>query len=194
MSRRGLLTVVSGPSGVGKDTVLHEVFKHDPALSYSVSYTTRQPRPGEVDGRDYSFVSDSEFDRMIAAQELLEWEPVHTHRSGTGRGRVEQALAAGRDIVLNIDVKGGLEIRRLLPDPLLVFLAPPSLEELDRRRRARGTEDEKELAQRASDAQIEMGYSDQYDAVVVNDDVEHAAKEILHLIEQRRAAEPKGEG
>lgn len=183
---RGLLTVVSGPSGVGKDTVLHRLFGLDPALSYSVSYTTRKPRPGEVDGRDYSFVDDAEFDRMIAAADLLEWEPVHTHRSGTGRSRVEEALEAGREIVLNIDVKGGLEIRRLVPDALLVFLAPPSLEELNRRRRARGTEDEAELARRASDAQIEMGYSAQYDAVVVNDDVDHAAKEILHLIERQR--------
>ena len=187
MSRRGLLAVVSGPSGVGKDTVLGELFKLDRSLSYSVSYTTRKPRPGEVDGRDYSFVSDAEFDRMIDAGELLEWEPVHTHRSGTGRGRVEEALDSGRDLVLNIDVKGGTEIRRLVPDALLVFLAPPSLEELERRRRGRGTEDEKELAQRASDAQIEMGYSDQYDVVVVNDDVERAAKEILQLIEERRA-------
>ncbi|GAC1583235.1 MAG: guanylate kinase [Candidatus Dormibacteria bacterium] len=181
-----MLTVVSGPSGVGKDTVLHELFGLDPTLSYSVSYTTRQPRPGEVDGRDYSFVSDAEFDRMIAAGELLEWEPVHTHRSGTGRLRVEAALAQGRDIVLNIDVKGGLAIRRLVAGPLLVFLSPPSLEELERRRRSRGTEDEFELAQRASDAEIEMGYSDQYDAVVLNDDVSRAAKEILQLIEERR--------
>jgi len=181
-----LLTVVSGPSGVGKDTVLHELFKLDPSLSYSVSYTTRQPRPVEVDGRDYSFVSDAEFDRMIAAGELLEWEPVHTHRSGTGRLRVEDALEQGGDIVLNIDVKGGLEIRRLVRDPLLVFLAPPTLEELDRRRRSRGTEDERELARRASDAQVEMGYSAQYDATVLNDDVGRAAKEILQLIEERR--------
>ena len=186
MSRRGLLTVVSGPSGVGKDTVLHEVFKLDPGLSYSVSFTTRQPRPGEVDGRDYSFVSDAEFDRMIASAELLEWEPVHSHRSGTGRQRVEEALEHGHDIVLNIDVKGGVEIRRLVPDPLLVFLAPPSLEELDRRRRSRGTEDDAELARRASDAEVEMGYSAQYDAVVLNDDVARAAQEILHLIEKRR--------
>jgi guanylate kinase len=186
VSPRGLLVVVSGPSGVGKDTVLHQVFGLDPSLSYSVSYTTRQPRPGEVDGRDYTFVSDQEFDRMVAGADLLEWEPVHSHRSGTGRSRVEEALDGGRDIVLNIDVKGGLRIRELVPEAMLVFLAPPSLDELDRRRRDRGTEDPAELARRASDAQIEMGYSAQYDAVVVNDDVDRAAQEILDLIQQRR--------
>ncbi|HEV1996499.1 MAG TPA: guanylate kinase [Candidatus Dormibacteraeota bacterium] len=186
MNRRGLLVVVSGPSGVGKDTVLHRLFELDPSLSYSVSYTTRQPRPGEVDGRDYSFVDDAEFDRMIVGGDLLEWEPVHTHRSGTGKSRVESALQGGLDIVLNIDVKGGVEIRRLVADPLLVFLAPPSLEELDRRRLTRGTEGAAELAQRASDAQIEMGYSDQYDAIVVNGDVDRAAREVLNLIQQRR--------
>ncbi|MEA2682672.1 MAG: guanylate kinase [Chloroflexota bacterium] len=186
MSRRGLLIVVSGPSGVGKDTVLRRLFELDPSLSYSVSYTTRQPRPGEVDGRDYSFVTDEEFDAMIAHHDLLEWEPVHTHRSGTGRSRVVEALDAGRDIVLNIDVKGGVRIRELVPEAMLVFLAPPSLEELDRRRRGRGTEDEAELARRAADAEIEMGYSPQYDVIVVNDGVERAAKEILDLIQQRR--------
>jgi len=121
-----------------------------------------------------------------AGADLLEWEPVHSHRSGTGRSRVEEALDGGRDIVLNIDVKGGLRIRELVPEAMLVFLAPPSLDELDRRRRDRGTEDPAELARRASDAQIEMGYSAQYDAVVVNDDVDRAAQEILDLIQQRR--------
>lgn len=183
---KGLLVVVSGPSGVGKDSILRRVFELDPSLRYSVSYTTRQPRPGEIDGVDYSFVSDAEFDRMIAAGELLEWEPVHNHRSGTGRARVEGAQAADETIALNIDVKGGLAIRDQFPEALLIFLAPPSLEELDRRREDRGTEDASELARRASDAQIEMGYSDRYDAVTVNDDVDRAAHEVLELINARR--------
>lgn len=185
---RGQLVVVSGPSGVGKDTVLRRLFALDPNLTYSVSYTTRQPRPGEVDGRDYTFVSEAEFDRMVAAGELLEWQPVHNHRYGTGRGRVEAARDAGHDVALNIDVKGGVEIRRLVPDALLVFLAPPSLDELDRRLRARATEDAADLARRTADARVEMGYSDHYDVTVVNDDVERAAKEILELIQQRKGA------
>ncbi|MEA2644960.1 MAG: guanylate kinase [Chloroflexota bacterium] len=187
--RRGQLIVVSGPSGVGKDSVLAELFKLDPRLSYSVSYTTRRPRPGEVDGRDYSFVSDSEFDRLVRDGRMLEWARVHKHRSGTGRDRVEKAMADGRDVVLNIDVQGGAAIRSLVPDALLVFLAPPSLEELTRRRASRGTEDESELAQRASDAEIEMGYSDRYDTVVVNDDVHRAATEVLDVINRRRESE-----
>ena len=186
MSRSGLLVVLSGPSGVGKDTVLRRVFDLDPSLSYSVSYTTRAPRPGEVDGRDYSFISDADFDRMVDAGELLEWAQVHNHRSGTGRARVEEALAEGRDIALNIDVQGGVSIRRLVAGALLVFLMPPSVDELARRLAARGTEDAAELARRAADARIEMGYADQYDAVVVNDSVERAGAKVLDLINAAR--------
>jgi guanylate kinase len=183
---RGLLAVVSGPSGVGKDSVLKRLFELDPSLTYSVSYTTRPPRPDEVDGRDYSFVSEEEFDRLIQEGELLEWARVHGHRSGTGNSRVEEALSAGKDVVLNIDVQGGAAVRDLVPDALLIFLAPPSLDELNRRRTQRGTEDAHELARRASDAQIEMGYSDRYDVVVVNDDLNRAASEILEVINHRR--------
>jgi guanylate kinase len=183
---RGLLTVVSGPSGVGKDSVLQRVFRLDPSLAYSVSYTTRQPRPGEVEGVDYSFVSDPEFDRLVAGDQLLEWADVHGHRSGTGRRRLEEALEGGQDIVLNVDVQGGMAVRRLMPDALLIFLAPPSVEELRRRLADRGTESGEELARRQADAEIEMGYSDRYDAVVVNDDLERAGREVLDLIHEHR--------
>jgi guanylate kinase len=183
---RGLLTVVSGPSGVGKDSVLKRVFELDPSLAYSVSYTTRQPRPGEVEGVDYSFVGDPEFDRLVKSGELLEWADVHGHRSGTGRRRVEGALETGKDIVLNVDVQGGMSVRRQMPDALLIFLAPPSVEELRRRLAERGTETGEELARRQADAETEMGYSDRYDAVVVNDDLERAGQEVLDLIHQHR--------
>ena len=178
--------VVSGPSGVGKDSVLEGVFQLDPSLSYSVSYTTRKARAGEVDGVDYSFVSDEEFDHLVAEGELLEWANVHGHRSGTGRRRIEEVLEAGRDIVLNLDVQGGMSVRKLVPDALLIFLAPPSIEELRRRLAARATEDPEEIARRQADAEVEMGYSDQYDAVVVNDDLDRAAREVLDLIQERR--------
>jgi len=183
---RGLLVVLSGPSGVGKDTVLRRVFAKDPSLTYSVSYTTRAPRPGEKDGVDYTFLSQQEFQQMIDQGELLEWARVHNHRSGTGKQRVDDALKAGRDIVLNIDVQGAESIRKVMPDALLIFLTPPDLDELARRRAARGTEDPAESARRAADAQVELGYADRYDAKVVNNDVEAAAEEVLRLINERR--------
>ena len=186
---RGQLIVVSGPSGVGKDSVLARLFEIDPSLTYSVSYTTRAPRPGEVDGVDYSFVSDAEFDRLVADGALLEWANVHGHRYGTSRARVEEALAAGRDVVLNVDVQGGAAIRELVPGALLVFLQPPDMEELARRRVARGTEDAADLERRASDADIEMGYSHRYDVAVVNDDIDRAASEILEVIKRRRGTQ-----
>lgn len=185
----GLLTVVSGPSGVGKDSVLKRSFALDPSLWYSVSYTTRQPRAGEVDGVDYHFVSDAEFDRMVQEGQMLEWADVHGHRSGTGRAEVESALAEGRAAVLNIDVQGARSVRREMPDAFLVFLAPPNQEELRRRLAARGTEDPGEIARRHADAEIEMGYSDRYDAVVVNDAIDRAATEILEVINRRRGTQ-----
>jgi guanylate kinase len=188
--RRGILAVVSGPSGVGKDSVLARVFARDPGLAYSVSYTTRPPRPGEVDGVDYSFVGEPEFDRLVAEDELLEWAHVHNHRYGTGRARVETALAEGRDIALNVDVQGGAAIRERVPGALLIFLAPPSLDELERRRTGRGTDSPDDLARRAADAEVEMGFANRYDAVVVNDDLERAADEVLRLIAARREARP----
>ncbi|HEV3235169.1 MAG TPA: guanylate kinase [Candidatus Dormibacteraeota bacterium] len=187
--RRGLLVVLSGPSGVGKDSVLKRVFELDPSLSYSVSYTTRQPRPGEEDGVDYTFVSDEDFDRLVDGGQLLEWANVHGHRSGTGRARVEAALESGRDIALNIDVQGGEQIHQLVPGALRIFLAPPSMEELARRRSERATEDAADLARRASDAEMEMGYSDRYDVVVVNDDIDRAASQILDVINRRRGTQ-----
>lgn len=185
---RGHLLVVSGPSGVGKDSVLREIFRRRPSMCYGVSYTTRPPRPGERDGVDYSFVTDEEFDALREAGEMLEWARVHNHRYGTSRRRVEEALVAGRDVALNIDVQGGMAVRERVADAFLVFLAPPSLEELNRRRRARGTEAGADLARREADARIEMGYADRYDAVVVNDDVGRAAEEVLRLVAERRGA------
>jgi len=182
----GLLTVVSGPSGVGKDSVLRRVFTLDPGLWYSVSHTTRQPRAGEVEGVDYHFVSDAEFDRMVEEGQMLEWANVHGHRSGTGRANLDKALAEGRSAVLNIDVQGARSVRQVMPDAFLIFLAPPNQEELRRRLASRGTEDSTDIARRQADAEIEMGYSDQYDAVVVNDDLDRAAREVLDLIHEHR--------
>lgn len=188
-ARRGTLIVIAGPSGVGKGTVVSRVLAAAPArLALSVSVTTRSPRPGETDGVDYHFVSDEAFDRLIAADQLLEWAPVVGHRSGTPRRAVEDLLDAGSDVILEIDVQGAGQIRRMMPEAVLVFLAPPRMDDLERRLRARGTESEDRIAERLSVAGWEMSQRSWFDHVVVNDDVERAAAEVTAIIEASRSA------
>lgn len=186
--RRGILVVLSGPSGVGKDTVLRRVFELDPRLRYSVSYTTRPPRPGEIDGEAYHFVDDATFDALERAGEFLEWALVHGYRYGTLRRLVEEALAAGQDVVLKIDVQGARTLRERGVEGLFVFLLPPSEEALLERLRARGTDDEETLARRTADSRRELAEAGRYDHRVVNDDVERAAREIVSIIAATRAA------
>jgi len=186
---RGLLLVVAGPSGVGKGTVVRRLLEIRPDLRLSVSATTRRPRPGEVDGIDYRFVSEAEFDRLVAENALLEWADIFGHhRSGTPAGPVEAARSEGHDVLLEIDVQGAGQVRQRLPDALLVFLAPPSIEELERRLRLRGTEDEGQLAGRLSAARQEMAEAALFDHVVVNDEVNRAAAEIARILQERAGA------
>src|SRR3977135_401033 len=131
--RIGLLIVISGPSGVGKDTVLRRLFELAPQLKYSVSYTTRPPRPGEVDGHSYTFVTQPEFLRLIEQKEFLEWAKVYDHYYGTSRRRVEGALNSGEEIILKIDVQGATFVRKRLPEGLFIFITPPSNEEVPNR-------------------------------------------------------------
>jgi guanylate kinase len=187
--RRGRLIVVAGPSGVGKGTIVHRLLARDPErLALSVSATTRDPRPAEVDGIDYRFVSDEGFDRMIEAGELLEWAEIVGHRSGTPRAFVEERLAAGRDVVLEIDVYGAEQIRERVPNALLIFLMPPSMEELERRLRGRGTEDEEGIRSRLATARGELPQAAWFDHVVVNDEAGRAADEVAAIIETSRTA------
>ena len=154
-----------------------------PDLWVSVSVTTRPPRPGEVDGLDYVFVDDVEFDRLIAAGELLEWAEVHgAARYGTRRSAVEEHLATGRPVLLEIDVQGARQVRARMPEALLVFLAPPSAEELERRLVGRGTEDPEERARRLRTAEVELAAMDEFDVTIVNDDVATAAAELVDLL------------
>lgn len=148
--------------------------------------TTRAPRPDERDGIDYRFVSDEEFDRLVAGGELLEWAPVVGHRSGTPARPVEEALAAGRDVVLEIDVQGARQVRERAPDAVLIFLAPPSMEELERRLRSRGTEDEARLALRLATARAEMAQRPWFDHVVVNDRLDQATAQVEAIIQESR--------
>lgn len=183
---RGRLIVLSGPSGVGKDTVLHRLFDLDPQLRYSVSYTTRPPRPGEIDGVSYSFVDEPAFLRMVDAGELLEWARVHGNLYGTSLRRVREHLERGDDIVLKIDVQGAAQLRGRVPEAIFIFLLPPSIDELRERLRARESESGESLAQRDADAVRELAEAERYDHRVVNDEVERAAREILELVAASR--------
>ncbi|GAB3797791.1 hypothetical protein GCM10028798_09350 [Humibacter antri] len=195
---RTRLTVLAGPTAVGKGTVARHIREHYPQVLLSVSATTRHPRPGEVDGVDYYFVDDAEFDRMIAEHELLEWAKVHnSHRYGTPRAPIERALADGRSVLLEIDLQGARQVRAAMPDAVLVFLAPPSWDELVRRLIGRGTESQAEQHRRLSTAKIELASQDEFDARVVNSTVADAALQVVDLMKvrarrSRRAATSSG--
>lgn len=177
------LTVLAGPTAVGKGTVSAYVRDHFPQVWFSVSMTTRAPRPGEIDGVHYHFVSDTEFDRLAAAGEFLEWAVVHgVARYGTPRGPVDRALAAGRLALLEIDLQGARQVRQTKPDAFFVFLAPPTWEDLVDRLAGRGTEDAEERDRRLATARIELAAQDEFDAVVVNDDVRRASEELVSLM------------
>lgn len=187
-ARRGRLFVLAGPSGVGKGSIVRTLL--DRALdgpSLSVSVTTRPRREGETEGEHYFFVSDEEFDRMIADGELLEWASVVGHRSGTPRRAVVDRLDAGRDVILEIDVQGAGQIRQLVPDAVLIFLTPPTMDELERRLRGRGTETEERIAARLETAGWEMTQQPWFDHVIVNDDLERASAQVAAIIEASRS-------
>ena len=177
-----MLLVLSGPSGVGKGTIVQELRRRFPGLWESVSATTRAPRPTEVEGRDYRFLSRAEFEALRDADGFLESFEVFDDLYGTPRGPVEEHLAQGDDVVLEIDVQGALQVKRLLPDALLVFVAPPSLAELGRRLRDRGTESPEAVERRLGEAERELARVPDFDAVVVNDDVERAVAEVAGIL------------
>ena len=181
--RRPRLTVVSGPTAVGKGTVVAALRREHPEVFVSVSATTRPPRAGEVDGVHYLFVDEREFDRLVAENDLLEWAVVHgRHRYGTPREPVLAAIAEGREAVLEIDLQGARQVRANWPDARLVFLAPPSWEELVRRLVGRGTETEEERTRRLDTATRELAAESEFDTTVVNRDVVHAVADLVGLL------------
>jgi guanylate kinase len=185
----GRLTVLAGPTAVGKGTIAAYVRTHFPGVWFSVSMTTRKPRPGEVDGVHYHFVDDVEFDRLVAAGQFLEHAVVHgAAQYGTPRGPVERAIREGRDALLEIDLQGARQVRESWPDALFVFLEPPTWEELVRRLVGRGTEDEAERERRLDTARAELAAKAEFDEVVVNDDVRRASEELVSLMRSGRAA------
>jgi guanylate kinase len=181
--RTGRLTVLSGPSGVGKGSVIDVVRRRHPDVWLSVSVTTRAPRPGEVDGVQYHFVPADEFARMVAGGELLEHAVYAGSAYGTPRRPVEEKLAAGVPALLEIELQGARQVRAAMPEAQLVFLAPPSFDELARRLSGRGTEDPERVRKRLDLARIEMAAEDEFDVVVVNDDLEEAADRLVALLE-----------
>lgn len=177
------LVVVSGPTAVGKGTVIAELRRRHPEVFVSTSVTTRPPRPGEVPGVHYGFVDDAEFDRLIAAGELLEWAVVHgRHRYGTPRGPIAAALARGGDAVLEIDLQGARQVRAGWPGAYLVFLAPPSWDELVRRLVGRGTESAAERERRLRTATAELAAASDFDTSIVNHDVAGAVEDLVALL------------
>jgi guanylate kinase len=177
------LTVVSGPTAVGKGTVVERLRQEHPEIFVSVSATTRPPRPGEIDGTHYLFVSDAEFDALIAENALLEWAIVHgSHRYGTPKGPVLEALAAGRNALLEIDLQGARQVRQSLPEARFVFLAPPSWDELIRRLVGRGTESEVQRERRLETAKAEMAAQAEFDHVIINGEIGQTVKDLVALL------------
>lgn len=182
--RKGKLIVFSAPSGGGKSTIISELRKKDQSLVYSVSATTRQSRPGENHGTDYYFLSDEEFSEQIENKEFLEWAEVHKERYGTLRKPVEKQISEGRVVLLDIDVQGGLTVKESLPESVLIFIFPPSLEVLEERLRNRGTESEEKLKIRLENAKEEMEIGKNYDYLVINQNIQETVAEVQAIIKK----------
>ena len=178
------LFVVSGPSGAGKGTLVARVREQLPNLGLTVSATTRLPREGEIDGSSYYFLTPEEFDRRVEAGDFVEWAHVHGHCYGTLASEVERNLKQGSSLILEIDVQGALQVRDRMPEAVLIFIKPPSLELLADRLVKRGTETDESLKLRLANAEQELALIDRYDEVVVNDDLDQATADLLAIIEK----------
>lgn len=178
------LTVIAGPTAVGKGTVVSYIKEHYPNVHISVSATTREPRPGEVDGINYFFLSHSEFDELIQSGEMLEYAVVHgSNKYGTPRKPVEEALAKGLLVILEIDIQGARQVKQAMPSAKTIFIAPPSWDELVRRLTSRGTESAEEQAIRLNTARLELAAQSEFDHVVINDEVARCAGEVVELVQ-----------
>ena len=182
MRSRPFPVVISAPSGAGKTTLARELVQSDPNLTFSISATTRPPRPHEVEGRDYYFVADAEFERMINEGELLEWAEVHGRKYGTPKRSVAEPLKSGQSVVLDIDVQGARQVRANFPDAVLIFVLPPSVEELQRRLTRRGSETAAERKTRLETALKELAATPEFDFVIVNDTFEHAVGDLRTIL------------
>ncbi len=178
------LIVLAGPTAVGKGTVVKYILEHYPNVHLSVSATTRAPRPGEVEGESYYFLTHEQFDEMIAAGDMLEYAVVHgQNKYGTPKQPVVAALAAGRQVILEIDIQGARQVKKAWPEAKLVFIAPPSWDELVSRLKGRGTESAEEQARRLETAKLELSAQNEFDYVVINDEVARCASEVVDLMQ-----------
>lgn len=188
-----LLIVIAAPSGGGKSTVLNRVFAEEQGLLFSISHTTRPPRKGEEDGREYFFVSPERFRALVEQGAFLEWAEVHGNLYGTSRGELDRARALGRDLVLDIDVQGAEQVVKSHPWALTIFLRPPTLEVLKARLQGRGTDSAESLAVRIRNAKIELARAGEFQHVVVNEDLDTAVNEVKAIIAAERAKRPPGQ-
>ena len=186
VERQGFPVVISGPSGVGKTTIARRLLALDPETEYSVSVTTRPPRRVEKDGTDYEFAADEAFDELVAAGALAEWAVVHGHRYGTRKAVIREITSAGRDVVMDIDIQGGMSIKRCFPEAVLIFILPPSEAVLEQRLRGRATDDEGVIRTRLANAIEELKWAPRYDYQVVNDDLDAAVGAVREIIEEER--------
>ena len=186
LKRRGLLFVLSSPSGAGKTTIARMLLDQDSGISLSVSATTRPMREGEVEGRDYHFVTDAEFDRMVESGQFLEWAHVFGRRYGTLENEVRRSIDAGCDVLLDIDWQGTQQLKQVDPDIVRVFILPPSMAELERRLRARGTDSDEVIASRMERAAAEISHWAEYDYVLVNEDKETCLGKVHAILEAER--------
>ncbi|MFP4527657.1 MAG: guanylate kinase [Candidatus Kapaibacterium sp.] len=182
MAKKSLL-VLSSPSGGGKTTIARHLLKKHRDMRFSISATTRPPRPREVDGRDYYFLSKEEFEQKIKNNELIEYEEIFGNYYATPKSEVESAMAADEKLIFDVDVKGALSVRKAYPESsLLIFISPPTIEELERRLRGRSTESEPEIQRRISRAKMEMEYSEKFDYIVINENLSDAKEETEYII------------
>lgn len=189
--RKGSLFIVSAPSGAGKTTLCKEVVLSLPGLKESVSYTTRPPRIGEVNDRDYTFISKAEFKLMVERGEFVEWAEVHGELYGTSKKRVEELMSSGIDVIMDIDVQGAMQLREKYREGIYIFVLPPSMEALKERLRARMANSEEEIEERLRRAVEEMKYYYKYDYVIINDTLENALKELEAIIISHKGEDGK---
>jgi len=186
LHRRGMLIVVSSPSGGGKSTVIKEILKKDPAMEYSVSVTSRSPRPGEVPGESYHFTTKEQFQKWIEEGRFYEWAHVHNHLYGTRREVIEEKLVQGKDVIMDLDFQGGLSVKKQSPNAVLIFLLPPTMKVLENRLRKRKTDDDKVIQLRLKNAREEIRYAKKYDYILINNDLQDTINKVRGIIEAER--------